>query len=725
MQKEATGRVFLAACLAAVVSCNSPGGDAERRPEPPPTVRGEAVRTWHGQEIAEPYAWLEAMDSGAVRDWVQAQDDYARGLLRDDAKAALRGEILAVANVTRFMPPVQRGERYFFVTFDAAATHASAWVQDGLDGEPRKLIDAAALLGRGEALHRQVWPSSDGRYLAYGLTAPESRWMELRFRDLQTGDDLPDRLTGLVAFSSTVSWAADTPAIYYERFDLPPAEKRMQAVLHDENVMRHSLGSAQASDATVFDSTDPDNDVISQAVSDDGRFLVVAVRDGRENRNRILALDTTDPAAGFRDLAPGVDGNFAFVGSRGNELWLQTDVDARRGRIIGVRWDDPGADWREIVPEQEDSTIDTWVGARGMGEGLVVGYRKDSRLYFDYVDGNGTLLRRFEPPNLGSVWTGFYGRQGVDTVFFNVSSFADPGTVYRMDLASGELDIFQRPELPYDPDRIVVEQRFYRSAARERVPMFVAYHEETPPDGTRPVMMYGYGFGGWIAAPWFRPHLPRWFESGGTFVLPALRGGGEYGERWHQAGARTNKSNAIADYIAAAQALVDQDLARPPLLIAETNSAGGPVVGAALLRRPDLFGAAIFAFPLLDLLAYENYTHAARWRSELGSVEDPDEFASLLSYSPVHNVSPGTCYPPVLVAPGALDEITPPVHAYKFTAALQHGQGCRNPVLMRVSRDAGHAYGGTPEETAASLAAQLVFLRRFLDGLPHGSGIAP
>jgi prolyl oligopeptidase len=437
-----------------------------------------------------------------------------------------------------------------------------------------------------------------------------------------------------------------------------------------------------------------------------------------ETHNRVLAMKTAEPEAGFRELGRGIQATLAYVGSRGDEIWLQTDFQAPRGRVIALRWGSPDKDPREIVPEQADATIDTWVGARGAGEGIVVGYRKDSRLYFDYVGADGNMLKRIEPPNMSSVWTGLVGRQGSDTVFFTVSSFADPGSVYRLKLHSGEQTLFQQPELPYDPQKIVVEQRFYRGEGRERVPMFVAYHEETPPDGSRPVMMYGYGFGAWIAAPWFRPHLPEWFLSGGTFVLPALRGGGEFGEEWHRAGAVTGKTASIDDFIAAAEWLIDAGIARQSLLVAETNSAGGPVVGASIVRRPDLFGAAILSFPLLDMLAYENYTHAGRWRSELGSVQNPEESAALASYSPPHNVTPGTCYPPVLLAPGALDEVTPPMHAYKFAAALQHAGNCDNPALLRMSWDAGHAYGGTPEETAATLAAQLVFLRKVLDLKP-------
>lgn len=681
----------------------------------PESRRGDVVRTYHGREVAEPYAWLEEMGSAPVRAWARKQDDYARRFLLDESAGELRRQILRTANATRFMPPLKRGNRYFYVTFDAGATRANAWLQRGSDGEPEPLIAAGMHLREGEVLHRRVWPSPDGRLLAYGVVGPASRWMELRFLDVQKGEVLPDRMSGLVAMSSTVSWAADSSSIYYERFALPEPAERLQSPLYDENVLQHALRSGQEDDRVVYDSRDPENDVIAQTLSDDGRFLVVTVRDGRESHHRVRAMDTSMPAGGFRELVPGLRARFGFVGAEGDEIWLQTDFEAPRGRVIAVDWRRPEGISREIVSERPVATIDTWVGARALGEGPVVGYRKDSRLFFDYFDADGNRLGRFEPPNLGSVWTGLVGRQGSNTVFLTVSSFADPGSVYRLNLQTGERTLFRQPELSYDPKDIVVEQRFYEGATRERVPMFLAYHSDTPPDGSRPVMMYGYGFGGWIAAPWFRPHLPRWFLSGGAFALPALRGGGEYGESWRRAGAATRKSAAVDDYITAAEWLVDAGLVRPSLLVAETNSAGGPVVGASILRRPDLFGAAILGFPLLDMLGYENYTHAGRWRSELGSVRNPEEFAALVSYSPPHNVAPETCYPPVLLTPGARDEITPPMHAYKFAAALQHAGDCENPALLRVSWSAGHAYGATPQETAANLADQLVFLRKVLE----------
>lgn len=678
-----------------------------------PASSDTTVREYHGQSIAEPYGWLEAMESDRVRSWASQQDQQARAFLQDDRAREIAERIQLAADVTRFGPPLRRADLYFYVTFDGAATRASVWVQDGLAKSPHRLIAEQDLAREDQVLHRQIWPSPDGRHLAYGVTDPGSSWMEVRIRDMKLERDLPERLAGLVAFSSTISWSTDGTSFYYERFELPPVETRLHSRVRDENVLRHVLGTPQERDTVVFTSTDPDNQILAQSLSDDGRFLVITSRDGRASHTRVMVRDST--GNDVQELGRGLEASFSFVGTHRHEIWLLTDWEAPRGRIVAVDMGRPSPEhWRTLVEERSDATVDTFVGARGMGRGFVVAYRQNSRLRFEYFDPRGALLRRFDPPNLGSVWTGFVGRQGESEVFFTVSSFVDPGTVYRFDLDSGRRSVFRRPDLPYDSAAVIVEQKFYRNGDGRDIPMFLAYHRSSPPDGQRPVMMYGYGFGGWIAAPWFRPHLWEWFESGGAFALPALRGGGEYGETWHQAGVRTNRHNAIADYLAAARWLVEQGLVAPHMLVAETNSAGGPVVAAATLNHPQWFGATILSFPLLDLLGYERYTYGGRWRSELGTVEDREEFLALLADSPVHNVRDHVCYPPTMVAPGALDEITPPVHAYKFTAALLDAQACDNPVVMRVGREAGHAYGGDAVETAESLAAQLVFLRKVL-----------
>jgi prolyl oligopeptidase len=322
-------------------------------------------------------------------------------------------------------------------------------------------------------------------------------------------------------------------------------------------------------------------------------------------------------------------------------------------------------------------------------------------------------VRDLEVPGLGSLWSGFEGRQGSDEVFFVVSGFVDPGTVHRLDLASGVVEELFRPELPYDPRDFVTRQVFWSGPAGERLPMFLAHHRDTPPDGKRPVLLYGYAFAAWSAAPWFRPHMAEWMASGGTFALPALRGGGEFGESWHQAGVRAQRQNAIDDFLACGRWLVEQGLAQPARLAAETQSAGASVVAAALVQAPEVFAAGILAFPLLDVLRYDQWTGGAAWRSELGTLDDPSERRALLAYAPIPAVRAGVAYPPFFVTPGTRDQVTPPCHAYKFVAALEQA-GAPRPFLLRLAHGAGHAYGTDLAGTADNLADQLSFLERAL-----------
>ncbi len=371
--------------------------------------------------------------------------------------------------------------------------------------------------------------------------------------------------------------------------------------------------------------------------------------------------------------------------------------------------------WRDIVAEQR-FPIDSWVGIRAVGDVLVGGYREDGLLRLRVFRPGVPGGRELPLPTIGSVWFGVTGRQGDPEFFFQLSGFVDPGTVYRHDLRSGQTTLFRAPKLDYDPAQVVTKQVFYRNSAGARVPMYLAYLKGHEPDGSRPVMIYGYAFGGWSASPWFRPHMAEWFRLGGAFALPALRGGGEFGQEWAEAGLRRNRQNAVDDFIAAAEWLVASGLARREGLVAETNSAGASVVGAAVIQRPELFRVALFGFPLLDLLRYAEFTGGARWRSQLGSVTDRGDFRALLAYSPVHNVRHGVCYPAMLVAPGELDEVTPPFHAYKFVAAVQREQSCAAPVLLRMSWGAGHAYGKDQETTVENLADQIAFVYQVMQG---------
>jgi len=435
------------------------------------------------------------------------------------------------------------------------------------------------------------------------------------------------------------------------------------------------------------------------------------VRDGRSIPNRLFVLDMAESNPKAVALAPEAESRVAFVGSSGSRVFLLTDRDAPRFRVVTVDMEDPDLRWQELIPERE-GTVDTWVAVRVTGEAIIVGYREDG-IYVPRVFGlDGSPRYKVELPETGSVWTGFVGHQGSSETFYVVSGFADPGTVFRLDVESGRSSVFRRPQTPWNPQEIETRVVFYSGPGGERIPMYLAHHRDLTLTGKEPVMMYGYGFGAWASGPWFRAHMWEFFEMGGVFALPALRGGGEFGEEWHRAGVGVHRQNGVDDFIAAAEWLIEEGLASPETLIAETQSAGASLVGAALMQRPDLFGAGVFGFPLLDLMRYEQYTSGARWRGELGSVENPEERKALLAYSPIHNVQPDVCYPPILILPGENDETTPPMHAYKFAAALERAEDCESPALLRVAWGAGHSYGLTAEDKAANFADQLAFMAK-------------
>lgn len=683
---------------------------------PPTARRSTEIQVVQGLEVADPYRWMEKMSSDEVTAWARRQDELARGY----AAAAplhdrLRRDIAASAEHERFLAPAKRGGWYFYPRVNSSFTQVSILAQEGLGGEPREIVSGEKLQTRGLSADRSVWPSPDGRIIAYGVSPEASRWMEIRFRRVDDGAELPDRIVGLQnSLSSRLSWAPDGSGVYYDGFDPPVVGgDTREHRLAGARLAFHRLGTESEEDRILLEASEIGT-TIRHWLSDDGRWLGAAIRDAGRSGDRVYLFEAGGMADPITLVADGA-APFEFAGSRGDEVWLYTNAGAPNGRVIGIDANDPRPEaWRDVVAEQ-DAPIDTWTGIKAVGDYLVGGYRNQGLLELRAFEPGENRGRVLDLPRIGSVWFGVEGRQGDPEIFFVLSGFADPGTVYRHDLETGRTSVFRSPDVPFDPARIETRLVTYRTASGRDAPMYLAHLAGVELDGSRPVMMYGYGFGGWSVSPWFRPHMSEWFRMGGGFALPALRGGGEFGEEWTDAGHGVNRQNAVDDYIAAAEWLIDEGLARPGLLVAETNSAGGPVVGDALLQRPELFRAAILAFPLLDLLRYHEFTGGARWIPYLGSIDDPDQAPVLVALSPVHNVEGGACYPATLITPGERDETTPPFHAYKFAAALQHAQACDRPVLLRMSWGAGHAYGRDQESTVDNLADQLSFLARQFD----------
>ncbi len=673
---------------------------------PPSARRGDHVDIYHGVRVADPYRWMEEMDSKETRPWVRAQDRYAREFVTAvPARDALRERLAAIADVTRESVPLKRGEGLFFVQGDGSFSRRTLMYATA-NMSPRQLIDPTA--GSDSLLLRRFVPSDDGRLVTYGVTSGASRWERWRVREVATGADLPDELIGLNGAASSVAWHPDGSGFFYERLEVPPQGAELTQQLGAQRVFFHRLGTDQSDDRLVFDPGD-ESLAVATSVTTDGRFLVLSVGESGSPNNRILIRGIGDNDGPFLPLIAEADAAYSVAGNHGSQFYIYTTADAPRGRVIAVDAHHPErSSWREIIPESAE-TIDSWVGVRAVGNHFVVGYRKDAWLAVKVFTTDGRHMYDLELPKVGSIWS-FVGREDDPVAYYSLSGFADPGTVYQLDVRTGASAVFRSPTLAYDPDDFVTRQVFYTSTDGTRVPMFVTHHRDVRLDGENPTFMYGYGAFNWAASPWFQPQVAAWLQLGGVYAMPNIRGGGEYGEEWHRAGIRRNKQQSIDDYLAAADWLIANGYTSKNLLVANGGSASGPLVGAAITQRPDLFAASVIDFPALDMLRLEAFTGGRGWRSDFGTVEDKQDFHALHAYSPYHAVREGTCYPATIISPGERDESTVPMHAYKFAAALQHAQSCDKPILLRVSWGAGHSHGATLDDSMDTWADQLAFL---------------
>lgn len=694
---------------------------ATAQPPPAPAPRGDTVDVYHGVEVPDPYRWMEDLEAPETRRWVNAEDARARDFVAEVAgRSELEEGIRRLAEVRRFRPPWKRGERLFYLSFQSSGGPGTfgteLHVRSGRAAEEKTLI-AQDDLPAGRTLARIV-PGPAGRWVAYGIARSASRWETFRILDVDRGRTLSDALVGLNGGASTVIWSPEGSGFYYERFDVPKEVDVRTARLQHERVLYHVLGTPQEEDRLIYRRESPGSG-LTTGITADGRHLVVTDRASDGEGDRVLVADLSREEVELVPLVDDAVANYRFIDGHDGTLWFETDRDAPNRRVVAVELSPPGEEraprWREVISEA-DEAINTWLGARMVGRYLIAGYLVDARTETRVFDLDGRRLFTLDLPHLGSIWAGFLPSGGMDETetFYSLNGLVDPGSIYSLDLESGRSTLFARSTLGYELDEFVTWQVFYRSKDGTRVPMYLVHRRGLEQDGEAPVIIYGYGFGAWAAAPWFQPHLAVWLRMGGLWALPNIRGGGEYGETWHQAGIGRNKQTAIDDYIGAVEWLIEDGYTSSSRVVLNASSAGGAVGGAALTQRPELFGAVILDYPILDMLLYDQFTGGAAWRQEFGTAENEQDFRALLAYSPVHNVRPDRCYPATMVSPGELDEVTPPLHAYKFVAALQHAQSCDAPILLRVTWGAGHTSGATVDDSIATWTDQLSFLVRVL-----------
>ncbi len=670
---------------------------------PDPTV----VDLYHGQPVPDPYRWLEDLDSEQTRAWVEAQNrltfDY---LQRIPARQRLLERLTQLWNYEKYSQPFKEGGRYFYFKNDGLQNQSVLYTQESLAGEARVLLDPNTLSEDGTVALSGIAISRDGRYLAYGLSRSGSDWQEWRVRDIETGEDLPDLLRW-VKFSGA-SWTLDGQGFFYSRYDEPPPGREYESANYFQKLYYHRLGTPQSEDLLVYHRPDQKEWGFAGGVTEDGNYLIISVWRGTDPKNLLFYKDLRDPNLPVVELVREFEAEYSFVGNDGSRFWLLTDLQAPRRRLVAIDLDNPGQ-LQEVIPEAEE----TLQGVSLINNQFVAFYLKDARTQIRTFALDGTYLGEIPLPGLGSA-SGFGGKRYDTETFYTFTSFTTPPTIYRYDFTTGSSTLFRQPQVDFDPQAYEVQQVFYASKDGTRIPMFLVHRRGLARTGDHPTLLYGYGGFGISLTPSFSVGLVAWLEMGGVYAQPSLRGGGEYGEAWHQAGTKLNKQKVFDDFIAAAEWLMANGYTNPSKLAIAGGSNGGLLVGACLTQRPDLFAAALPAVGVFDMLRFHKFTIGWAWVSEYGSPEDPEEFKALYAYSPLHNLKPGTAYPATLITTADHDDRVVPAHSFKFAAALQAAQGGSQPILIRIDTKAGHGAGKPTAKLIEETADRWAFLVQVL-----------
>ena len=675
----------------------------------PVTARVTVNDSYFGTKVADPYRWLEDLDSPAVHGWVTSQNALSQPALQQlPARAWLKARLTQLWNYERYDIPEKRGSHYFFLHNDGTQNQSVLYVSDRLDAPGHVLFDPNAVREDATVALSEFTPDERGEVVAYALSDGGTDWQIWHFRRIADGKDFADTLRFTKFWG--VSWAHDGSGVYYSRYPALPDGRGDDAAR--PAVYFHKLGTAQDHDRLVYEVTNHPTHIPMARVTEDGRYLVVTLVEGYE-RNAVELLDLRRADAKPQPVFPLWDGLYRFIGSKGPELYFQTTHNAALGDVIAVDARNPSS-LRTVVPEGGAALEEaTYVGGR-----VIARYVQDAHGVVQVFERDGRPVGGVALPGLGSV-EGFRGEGAQSETFFSYTDFLTPRRIYRLDVPANTAGIWRESANPPPTAQFVTEQVFYNSKDGTRVPMYVTHRRDMLKDGNQPLLLYGYGGFDVSLTPVYRPQVQAWLEMGGAYAEANLRGGGEYGEAWHKAGTLANKQHVFDDFIAAAEYLIKEHYTRSARLAIHGRSNGGLLVGAVLTQRPELFAAALPAVGVLDMLRYHTASANARqWSSDFGLSEDPAQFQSLYAYSPVQNVKKGTCYPPTLITTADHDDRVVPWHSYKFAAALQAAQICPNPILIRIETRAGHGAGKPVWMQIDDFADQWGFAAKWLQMSP-------
>jgi prolyl oligopeptidase len=669
----------------------------------------DQVDDYHGVKVADPYRWLEDTDSTDTKAWVESENKVTFSYLEKiPYRHAIHDRLTKLWNYERYGVPEKQGGRYFYQHNSGLQNQSVLYVADSLSAEPRLLLDPNTLSSDGTVALVGHAVSDNGKLLAYGTSASGSDWMEWHVRDVETGKDLSDSIKW-VKFSGA-SWTKDGNGFFYSRYDEPKQGTMLRDANYYHKLYYHQLGTAQAEDKLIYDR--PDNKELGFAgnVTDDGHYLVITVWQGTSPKNRLYYKDLTKPDSQVVKLLDDFDAEYRFIDNDGSIFWFKTDLDAPRGRVIAIDTQHPErANWKTIVPESKNK-LDS---ANVVNDTFVLSYLRDAQTEVRVHDLKGKFVRSVDLPGIGTA-EGFGGKRKDKETFYAFTSFIVPTTIYRYDLAAGKSSVFRQPKVDFDASKYETEQVFYTSKDGTRVPMFLTHKKGLKRDGQNPVLLYAYGGFNISLTPAFSVSNVVWLEMGGVYAQPNLRGGGEYGEEWHQAGTKLKKQNVFDDFIGAAEWLIANHYTTPAKLAIRGGSNGGLLVGACLTQRPDLYGATLPQVGVMDMLRFHKFTIGWAWTSDYGSSDDPEIFKAIYAYSPLHNLKPGATYPATLVTTADHDDRVVPGHSFKFAATLQADQAGPAPVLIRIETKAGHGAGKPISKQIEEISDSWAFLAQNL-----------
>jgi prolyl oligopeptidase len=669
--------------------------------EPPPRAgpayprarTGDVADKLHGVAIADPYRWLEDMSSAETKQWVRDQNALTDAQLAAlPGRDALRARLTQLVSYESFRMPFRRGNRYFWSHSDGKRNQPVVLTAPALDAAPAVLLDPNTISTDGSLAFAGLAVSPSGARVAYGLAIGGGDWQKWRVRDVATGRDLPDELEHIKYYRP--AFTRDGTGLYYSRFPAPPPGKEIVQQDHGCKVYFHRIGTSAADDVVVYERPDHPTWQFDVDVTRDGRYLVITTGDGQvgdRGQELITYLDLSRRGAKPVPLIDSYEAEYKFIGNDGPVFYVRTSLGAANKRVVAIDVRTPARDrWKEIVPGGAHAIQGTSL----VGRQLLVTTLRDAHHAVTAYDLRGKKLRDVALPGLGSAG-GFAGGPGDKETFYQFAGFTVPGSVYRYNLATGASVLWKAPAVPFDAALFETRQVFFPSKDGTKVPMFITARKDIVLDGKNPTIMTAYGFGGISTTPRFDAMKMAWLERGGVSVVVNIRGGGEYGEAWHFAARRTRRQVGLDDFLAAGDWLVANKYTSPAHLGATGGSAGGFLVAAVMMQRPDLFGAVLPFAGVHDLLRFQLFGQGAGWQGDWGSPDVPDEFAVLRAVSPLHNVRAGTRYPAVFVVTADHDVRVAPLHSYKLTAALQAAQAGPAPVLMRVETKSGHGGGTT------------------------------